>query len=79
MKLFISASLVVLTMLSSAVYAAEGDKTTPKSTATTKKVCKDVLDKNGKVVLNKDGTNKQTCKTIKVHKKLEGTEVPVKK
>ena len=32
-----------------------------------------------KVVVNKDGTNKQTCKTIKVHKKLEGTEVPVKK
>ena len=35
--------------------------------------------KDGKVVVNKDGTNKQTCKTIKVHKKLEGTEVPVKK
>jgi hypothetical protein len=78
MKSFISASLVVLTMLSSAVYAAESD-TTPKSTATTKKVCKDVLGKDGKVVVNKDGTNKQTCKTIKVHKKLEGTEVPVKK
>ena len=79
MKSFITAAFVVLTMLSSAVYAAEGDKTTPKSTATTKKICKDVLDKNGKVVVNKDGTNKQTCRTIKVHKKLEGTEVPVKK
>jgi hypothetical protein len=45
----------------------------------TKEVCKDVLDKNGKPVKNKDGTPKQACKTIKVHKKLEGTPVPDKK
>lgn len=45
----------------------------------TKEVCKDVLDKNGKAVKNKDGTVKQQCKTIKVHKKLEGTPVPEKK
>jgi hypothetical protein len=44
-----------------------------------KEVCKDVLDKKGAVVKNKDGTNKQTCKVIKVHKKLEGTPVPEKK
>jgi hypothetical protein len=79
MKSFITAALVALTMLSSAVYAVEEVKIEPKSTATTKKVCKDVLGKDNKVVVNKDGTNKQTCKTIKVHKKLEGTEVPVKK
>jgi hypothetical protein len=36
----------------------------------TKKVCHDI-QKNGKTV--------QQCKEIKVHKKLEGTEVPVKK
>jgi hypothetical protein len=35
----------------------------------TKRVCKDVV-KNGKTV--------QQCKTIKVHKKLEGTAVPEK-
>jgi len=35
-----------------------------------KKVCHDE-EKNGKTV--------QVCKTIKVHKKLEGTTVPVKK
>jgi hypothetical protein len=35
----------------------------------TKKICKDVV-KNGKTV--------QQCKTIKVHKKLEGTAVPEK-
>lgn len=42
----------------------------------TKEVCKDVVDKQGKPVKNKDGTTKQQCKTIKVHKKLEGTQVP---
>lgn len=47
--------------------------------AKTKEVCKDVVDKNGKAVKNKDGTVKQQCKTIKVHKKLEGTPVPDKK
>ena len=42
----------------------------------TKEVCKDVVGKDGKTVKNKDGTAKQVCKTIKVHKKLEGTPVP---
>jgi len=45
----------------------------------TKEVCKDVVGKDGKTVKNKDGTAKQACKTIKVHKKLEGTPVPDKK
>lgn len=40
-----------------------------------KEVCKDVIGKDGKVVKNKDGTNKQTCKTIKVRKKYEGTSI----
>lgn len=44
----------------------------------TKQVCKDVTDKAGKPVKNKDGSAKQTCKTIKVHKKHEGTKVPEK-
>ena len=45
----------------------------------TKQVCKDVLDKKGQVVKQKDGKPKQQCKTIKVHKKLDGTKVPEKK
>jgi hypothetical protein len=45
----------------------------------TKQICKDVVGKDGKAVKNKDGTAKQACKTIKVHKKLEGTPVPTKK
>lgn len=43
-----------------------------------KKVCKDVMDKSGKAVKNKDGTTKQTCKEIRVHKKHEGTAIPEK-
>jgi hypothetical protein len=41
-----------------------------------KEVCKDKVDKAGKVVNGKDGKPVQECKKIKVHKKLEGTEVP---
>lgn len=41
-----------------------------------KEVCEPQKDKAGKVVKNKDGTDKQVCKKIKVHKKLEGTKVP---
>ena len=44
-----------------------------------KEVCHDKLDKAGKPVKNKDGSVKQDCKKIKVHKKLEGTKVPEKK
>ena len=46
---------------------------------TVKEVCKDRLDKAGKVVVDKAGKNKQDCKKIRVHKKLEGTAVPEKK
>jgi hypothetical protein len=38
-----------------------------------------VVGKDGKVVKNKDGSTKQSCKTIKVHKKVEGEKVPEKK
>jgi hypothetical protein len=44
-----------------------------------KEVCHDRVGKDGKPVTGKDGKVVQDCKKIKVHKKLEGTEVPVKK
>ena len=47
--------------------------------AETKKVCVDKLGKDGQPVKDKAGTVQQTCKEIKVHKKLEGTKVPDKK
>jgi hypothetical protein len=44
------------------------------------KVCVDVKDKEGKDVIDpKTKKVKQNCKEVKVHKKLEGHEVPVKK
>ena len=41
-----------------------------------KKVCIDKITKDGKPVLDKAGKPVQECKEMKVHKKLEGTEVP---
>ena len=52
---------------------------TAKPEVKTKEVCKDVVGKDGKPVKGKDGKVKQKCKTIKVHKKHEGTKVPEKK
>jgi hypothetical protein len=46
----------------------------------TKKICVDVKDKEGKEVIDpKTKKVKQNCKEVKQHKKLEGTDVPVKK
>ena len=45
-----------------------------------KEVCHPKVDKAGKPVMDKKTKEQaQDCKKIKVHKKLEGTEVPVKK
>ena len=61
---------VCMALGSQFVYAEE-----PKETA---KVCVDVM-KDGKPVKDAKGNVKQNCKTVKVHKKLEGTKVPEKK
>ena len=61
--------LVLLSVvLATSVFAAEE-----------KKVCIDKVDAKGQVVKGKDGNPVQECKVIKIHKKLEGTEIPVKK
>lgn len=44
-----------------------------------KEVCHDKVGKDGKPVNGKDGKPIQECKKIKVHKKLEGTEIPPEK
>lgn len=42
-----------------------------------KEVCTPTLDKAGKAVMDKKtGKPAETCKKIKVHKKVEGTKVP---
>lgn len=62
-------SLSLLFFITTTGYA-EAEKT---------KVCVDVKDKAGNPVKDAKGNVKQNCKEMKVHKKLEGTEVPVKK
>ena len=45
----------------------------------TKQVCHDRMDKAGRPVIDKKtGKPTQDCKTIKIHKKFEGTAVPEK-
>jgi hypothetical protein len=45
----------------------------------TKQVCHDRMDKAGKPVLDKKtGKTAQDCKTVKIHKQVEGTPVPEK-
>jgi len=51
---------LITLMVATSVFAAEE-----------KKVCVDKLSKDGKVVMAKDGKPQQTCKTIKIHKKLD--------
>jgi len=41
-----------------------------------KEVCKDKTDAKGVVIKDKKGEVVQVCKKIKVHNKLEGTEIP---
>ncbi len=66
-------ALVLAASFASVVVAADA----PEGVKT-KQVCKDVIGKDKQPVKNKDGSVKQTCKTIKVHKKHEGTAVPEK-
>lgn len=61
-------TLVAATMFAFGAIAAE-----------TQKVCVDKLGKDGQPVKDKAGKVVQTCKDMKVHKKLEGTPVPEKK
>ena len=64
-------SLLFLANLSHAADAAKPE---------TKKVCVDAQGKDGKPVIDpKTKKPKQNCKEVRVHKKHEGTAVPVKK
>jgi hypothetical protein len=69
MKMYAIFLAIAMAFGSVSVYA-EAEKT---------KVCVDVKDKDGKPVKDAKGNVKQNCKEMKVHKKLEGTEIPPKK
>jgi hypothetical protein len=67
-------AVLTLAFASTLVYA--GGETVKETT----KVCVDVKDKAGNVVIDPKTKNpKQQCQEMKVHKKLEGTKVPEKK
>jgi hypothetical protein len=44
----------------------------------TKEVCRDKVDKAGQLVRDKSGKTTKVCKKVKVHKKVDGTQVPEK-
>jgi hypothetical protein len=69
-------------LLAAALFISPAWATTPvedNKKPETVKVCVDVKDRDGKPVLNKDGTTKQKCRNVRKHQKLEGaTQVPSK-
>jgi hypothetical protein len=68
-----------LIALNIVIWSIVGYQTTAYAEAPkTKEVCKDVVGKDGKAIKNKDGSVKQSCKTIKIHKKYDATKVPEK-
>jgi len=75
----------LLALLFAATFTSSIAATTPtieiKAEAPkTKQVCIDVQGKDGKPVIDpKTKKPKQDCKTVKIHKKHEGTAVPEKK
>jgi hypothetical protein len=66
--------------LSLLLFANLGHAAAEATKPETKKVCVDAQGKDGKPVIDpKTKKPKQNCKEVKVHKKHEGTAVPVKK
>jgi hypothetical protein len=89
MKSFLFATLVTFSTVACAkevpqatpaqpVQVAEAKTEAKTEEKKTKRVCLDKLTKDGKVVMGKDGKPEQVCKDVKIHKKLEGTQVPPK-
>ena len=70
--------LILLALTMSTLVWADDKKEPAKeeNKAQTKEVCKEKKGKDGQPVIGKDGKPQQECKTIKVHKKYEGTEIP---
>jgi len=79
MKQLLAILLVAFAATAHAADSRAADVARADAAKETKQVCVDVK-KDGKEVKDpKTGKTKQTCKQVRQHKKLEGTEVPVKK
>lgn len=74
----INKKLFLVTVLCSLVIPAYSAETEKKDEPKMKEVCKTAKGKDGKVLKNKDGSDQQKCKTIKIHKKYEGKQANVK-
>jgi hypothetical protein len=70
---------IVLSAFAITAFAQDAKKDAPAEAPKTKLVCMDVMGKDGKPVVLKDGKTQQNCRTIKIHQKFEGTEIPPKK
>jgi hypothetical protein len=75
-KFLIALNIVIWSFVGYQTTALAAADDAPK----TRKVCVDVQGKDGKPVMDpKTKKPKQDCKEVKIHKKHEGTDVPVKK
>ena len=73
-------ALLLATEFTSSIAATSPTVEVTADAPKTKQVCLDVQGKDGKPVIDpKTKKPKQDCKTVKVHKKHEGTAVPEKK
>jgi hypothetical protein len=70
---------LLATLLIAVAFSTQAADAEPAKPVKTKEVCKEVVGKDGKPVKDKKGAPVKQCKTIKVHKKHEGTEIPPKK
>jgi hypothetical protein len=78
MKKLVALVFAGVLLLASLTACAKEETAAPTAEAPkTKQVCIDVQGKDGKPVIDpKTKKTKQDCKTVKVHKKHEGTAVP---
>ena len=80
MKTRLYSLMPIVLGLSLLLFANLGHAAAEAAKPQTKKVCVDAQGKDGKPVIDpKTKKPKQNCKEVKVHKKHEGTAVPVKK
>lgn len=69
-------SLIFVAALATSPVWADSTATEKKETV---RVCVEVKDRQGNVVIGKNGKPQERCRNVRKHKKLEGaTEVPKK-
>lgn len=72
-------TIILLTAMMISTVSCTKEKETPVVVATDSVVVVNEEPESKKVCITNEKTGKQTCRTMKVHKKLDGTPVPTKK